>query len=411
MKEIALSYNAFSSNVVSHPTLTDFDGLLFWSDPSTSWSIYVKFSIPGTVTLGIEMRSPSGEATISISHGVNTSVVTCNEAKYCVINVCEFQIDKPGYFEFKISGMERAGGYFPDIKALHLEGDPTDKGFFFVPNDPNPDKQLWHFGRRGPSAYLMHINPSREEAEWYYNEVVVPTGHDHYNLYVNVAGFANGYFGLQVKDASTRWVLFSVWDADAPGSPSPPPQEYRVVESARGNEVHVQCFGGEGTGKQAILIYPWMADTVYKFLVRALPNRNDNSTTYTGYFFDNLTNRWRLIASFTRPCTQTYIGRPGSFLENFGPDYGASIYRALIGNTWIKTNVSSTWLELTETSFELDNIGNWEYRMDYQGGLDAGMFYFQICGFFDDSTAKHKVFARPATGMLPNVDLESLPTE
>ena len=40
-------------------------------------------------------------------------------------------------------------------------------------------------------------------------------------------------------------------------------------------------FGNEGSGGQSYLVYPWKSGQVYRFLVRATPQAESNSTIFT----------------------------------------------------------------------------------------------------------------------------------
>lgn len=56
-------------------------------------------------------------------------------------------------------------------------------------------------------------------------------------------------------------------------------------------------FGGEGSGGQSYLVYPWQAGVIYRFWLKVTPDGKGN-TVYNGYFFDYKVRKWLLIASF-----------------------------------------------------------------------------------------------------------------
>ena len=74
-------------------------------------------------------------------------------------------------------------------------------------------------------------------------------------------------------------------------------------------------FGGEGSGGQSYLVYPWQAGvtlhtllflptptanfilSIYRFWLKVTPDGKGN-TVYNCYFFDYKVRKWLLIASF-----------------------------------------------------------------------------------------------------------------
>lgn len=49
--------------------------------------------------------------------------------------------------------------------------------------------------------------------------------------------------------------------------------------------------------------------------------------------------------------------------------------------------------------------------MDYAGGLENGKFYLRNGGFFAEYVKTGQNFTRPATGLLPSVDVAALPMQ
>lgn len=175
----------------------------------------------------------------------------------------------------------------------------------------------------------------------------------------------------------------------------------------KGESVHTGEFGNEGSGGQSYLNYMWKAGNTYKFLLHGVPGK-DSVTTYTAYFFAPETNKWQLIASFTRPQTKTYLKRFHSFLENFSPVQGDLSRKVLFDNQWIRDD-KGVWSELKSARFTTDNTGTKAYRMDYQGGVDHGAFYLKNGGFFNDYTTPRKIFTRTSAGKKPEIDFSKLP--
>jgi hypothetical protein len=47
--------------------------------------------------------------------------------------------------------------------------------------------------------------------------------------------------------------------------------------------------------------------------------------------------------------------------------------------------------------------------MDFEGGIDNGAFYLRNCGFFSPNTPYGTPLTRPAIGVAPDINLDSLP--
>jgi hypothetical protein len=244
-------------------------------------------------------------------------------------------------------------------------------------------------------------------AEWFYNEVTVPKGNDVLHSYFMADGFAEGYFGMQVNSATERHILFSVWSSFKTDNPAQIPDDQKIIILKKGTGVHTGEFGNEGSGGQSYLLYNWKPGNTYKFLLHARPDGN-NRTVYTAWFFAPELNKWQLIASFSRPQTNTYLKHLHSFLENFEPEQGTITRKVLFTNEWVADG-SGNWIELNKARFTVDNTGAKGYRMDYAGGLSGNAFYLKNCGFFNNYTAKNTMFERPMTGKIPNIDLSKLP--
>jgi hypothetical protein len=221
-------------------------------------------------------------------------------------------------------------------------------------------------------------------------------------------GFGEGYFGMQVNSATERRILFSIWSPFTTNDPNSIPPSDRVALLKKGVGVTTGEFGNEGSGGQSYLKFNWRAGTTYKFLVRGLPSGLDNSTTYTAYFLAPEDGSWKLIASFKRPKTSTYLKGLYSFLENFNTETGNVKRMALYSNQWVRDNLGN-WMQLTKATFTIDDTGRKNYRKDYAGGLMNGMFFLQMGGFFNEFVSPDQSFTRPLSSQQLNLDLASLP--
>ena len=304
----------------------------------------------------------------------------------------------------KIKGSSKTDSLFANIRSLKLEGNAIDNKTTYVKNN---EGQFFYWGRRGPSVHLSYNVPEGVNAEWFYNEVTVPTGNDVLGSYFMADGFAEGYFGMQVNSPNERHILFSVWSPYTTDDPKAIPDHQKIIMLKKGENVHTGEFGNEGSGGQSYLNYIWKTGLTYKFLVHAKPDSNGR-TEYTAYFLAPELNKWQLIASFSRPETDTYLKHMHSFLENFEPEEGTKTRQVLFNNQWI-CDTDGNWTELTKARFTGDNTAVKGYRMDYASGLMGNVFYLKNCGFFDHYTPGNSYFDRLAENKKPDVDLSKLP--
>jgi hypothetical protein len=290
------------------------------------------------------------------------------------------------------------------MSKLAIGGSAIQGKTAFVPNN---EGNFFHWGRRGPSVHLSYLVPEKINAEWYYNEVTVPVGQDIIGSYYMANGFGEGYFGMQANSEKERRILFSVWSPFETDNPKSIPESHKIKMLKKGENVTTGEFGNEGSGGQSYLRYNWKAGNTYKFLLHGAP-QNDNTTIYTAYFYAPEIGKWQLIASFSRPQTNTYLKRFHSFLENFIPEQGDKSRKVLFNNQWY-CDEKGNWFEIDSARFTTDNTGKKGYRMDYSGGLDKDSFYLKDGGFFNNYTKAQTIFKKPLGNNKPNIDFNTLP--
>lgn len=370
-------------------------GIERWKNEADVISVYFHVEKRQTLNLAINAE---GNSTIRIEILGKTFDVKLSTSGLSEVPVGEIEVKKPGYVRLNIQGISKEGNTYGNIKDIILKN-PEGK-ITYVHDFSN------YWGRRGPSVHLAYKLPD-SSIEWFYNEVTVPENGDVIAGYYMANGFGEGYFGIQNNSPSERRVLFSVWSPFSTDNPKDIPEEDQIKMLRRGEDVHIGEFGNEGSGGQSFLRYNWTAGTTYKFLMHVKPDGIGN-TIYTAYFFATDENRWRLIASFLRPKTNTWYRNPHSFLENFNPNQGYLSRHVVFGNQWA-LDVNGYWHELTEATFTYDATANAGIRLDYQGGLwDDTRFYLKNGGFFNQNTKYRTGFSRRPSHNQPKIDLEAL---
>lgn len=365
------------------------NGLENWTDHASIISSYFYLHEKNESKLSVLGK---GHSRIEISYLDQTFNLTLNSDSFAILPVGTLQIKSPGYVRIDIKGLTKEGETFGEIQELIVEDVKSDANYVKDFSD--------YWGRRGPSVHLGYPVPEGSgDIEWFYNEIMVPEDGEVMHSYYMANGFGEGYFGMQFNSPTERRILFSVWSPFETQDPKEIPEEYQVKMLRRGEGVHIGEFGNEGSGGQSYLRYNWKAGNTYKFLMQVHPDGKGN-TIYTAYFYATDESRWRLIASFMRPKTDTWYQRPHSFLENFSPTQGYLSRKVYYNNQWVRT-AKGEWIRLAKSKFTHDATAKAGVRLDYQGGVENNWFYLKMGGFFNESVPMGTSFERTATGAQP----------
>ena len=387
---VELAGNAFITSADKGAVIGE-HGLTGWSNPATVASTYFRVAEAGPVQVALDASlADGGNSTVRVKiNGAPFDVRLAGKARktYAIGTV---NVPAAGYVKVDLQGLSRAKATFGEVTALKV----TSNAALTYANDP----ANYYWSRRGPSVHMGYTVPAN--TEYFYNEMTIPVGQDTIGSYFMANGFGQGYMGIQVKSPAERWILFSVWDAE---------NGAKTTLVSKGEGVIDNAFGGEGTGGQTYLSYNWVAGTTYRFITRARPDGKGGSD-YSAWFFAPETGKWRYIATWKRPAISTYLTRVHSFLENFIDTLGYTERRVQFGNQWAR-NVSGAWSEVTAGRYPGAAPATNAQRMDYAGGLENGKFYLRNGGFFAEYVKTSQNFTRPATGLLPSVDVSALPMQ
>lgn len=399
---VPLGGNAYITHAspANDETITD-TGLHNWDSSQAVISVYFDVQQAGELQLSlVGALNGASHSLVRVSIDRQVRFVHLGLGSPSVIPVGNFFIHKPGYVKVDLQGVSTDGAYYGDISGLQIAGSATAAGTVFA-NDP----ANFYWSLRGPSVHLGYSVPAN--TEYFYSEVTVPKGQDPIGSYYMADGFSVGYFGMQVNSATERRILFSVWDAPT----------HKTTLVRQGPNVVINNFGGEGTGGQSYLDYPWVAGETYRFLVKAQPDGNGN-TDFSAWFgpmphghgrhSHGNDSSWHFIASWKYADTATYLKGMYSFLECFDSSDGYIGRSALYGNQWA-VGTDGTWSEITSAYFDVDPTGLNKQRLDFAGGKFGHQFFLRNDGFFSHSTTSGTTFTRPAGGRKPNVDLNNLP--
>ena len=183
--------------------------------------------------------------------------------------------------------------------------------------------------------------------------------------YFMALGFGGGYFGLQELPDKKRVAVFSVWDNWRGDNPDAVTAPYRVEVLAPGDGVETARFGGEGTGVKATWPMGWKNGRPYRFLIRAVPDRD--RIIYSAYVSGDGIKDWKLMASMRAPSNARDLRGLSSFIEDFRRD-GKSVLqsrKARFGQGWVQA-ASGQWLALTRARFGADS----NTQLNINAGID-----------------------------------------
>ena len=391
---ISLKGNSFEVESTK-PTLNyTNDQILVSSDHQNKIRVYFKTFIPGD--LNLKMKVNTKHPSILNAHFLNQRKKIDVKAGENLIDIGTFKSKNSGYQFIEFSSNKGV----INLHDLQITGSATNKGLLF-----SDDANYFYWARRGPSCHLSYEIPTEKNVSYYYNEIKVDKGQDIIGSYFMANGFGEGYFGMQVNSENERRILFSVWSPFVTDDPKSIPEDEKIILIKKGDGVYTGEFGNEGSGGQSYLKYNWKADTTYKFLLKGIPN-GDQSTTYTAWFQSSDDLKWKLIASFKRPKTDTYLKRFHSFLENFIPNQGYLTRQVNFNNQWV---YDGEWKKINSAKLTVDATYRANQRVDATGGKTDTGYYLKMGGFFNDIETPNTIFNFNNLQQKPNINFNQLP--
>lgn len=391
--EIPLAGNAFEIGTNRGRTSVGRQTVML--SPRTRNKTNVYFRVQSAGDLHIKIKG-KGKGEINANFLGKSSDVNFSSVEYELADIGTFNVKDAGYVYVELSAIQGE----VEISDLVVTGSATNHGLLYC---YKPDDYYW--SRRGPSCHLGFTIPTDQDVSYYYNEVLVPVGEDVIGTYFMANGFAQGYFGIQVNSDTERRILFSVWSPFQTDDPKSIPEDQKISLLKKGTDVQVGEFGNEGSGGQSFLRYNWKAGQTYKFLLKGMPDGSGN-TDYTAWFFMPEENNWKLIASFKRPKTDTYLKGFHSFLENFNPNQGYLEREVQFKNQWV---FDGHWKAVQSAKFSVDNTYSSNQRIDAFGGNTPNGYFLKMGGFFNEIVKPGELFTHKIQNAAPKIDLEKLP--
>ncbi len=204
---------------------------------------------------------------------------------------------------------------------------------------------------KGIACRSVHLSYGESDKLAFYNEVTVRQSAP--GTFFMVCGWNTGYFGLQELGNGKKLLIFSVWDNARGDDPNAVEEDKRVKLLHQHREVRVGRFGGEGTGGQSFMDFPWEIGETYRFLVRCRPS--GKRTEYSGYFYDPRDKAWIQLVTFSTLTGGQSMRGFYSFIEDFKRDGDSTRKerRAEFGNAWL-ADADQQWQPLSTAKFTAD---------------------------------------------------------
>lgn len=232
------------------------------------------------------------------------------------------------------------------------------------------------------AARSVHLQWSAAESEAFYVEGTVAQSTP--GTYVSAIGWSGGYFGVQELRDGKKVAIFSVWDPTKGDDPKAVRPEERVELLHEGAGVRIKRFGGEGTGGQCLVDFPWAVGEPVRFFVRAevhdAPGIVGGKTAYAGWIFDPSQQAWRHLVTFRTRNAGKGLRGLYSFVEDFRRDTKSAddVRRAQLGNAWMKPRAGE-WAAVTQAKFTASRA-DWEARDTINAGPTGAGFFLATGG-------------------------------
>lgn len=258
-------------------------------------------------------------------------------------------------------------------------------------------------GGREPAraARSVHLQWTAPESVAFYLETTVEQTTP--GSYFMVCGWSGGYFGMQeLRDGKTV-AIFSVWDPTKGDDPKAVKMEERVELLHEGDGVRIKRFGGEGTGGQCMLDFPWAVGETHRFLVRA--EAQGEKTAYSGWLFDPRAKAWRHLVTFRTRSSGKLLRGLYSFVEDFRRDGRSAdeARRARFFNGWVRS-ANGDWQPVTKARFTASRA-EWEARDTINAGRAGDGFFLATGGETKREPELNATFTGDEASKLPPADI------
>lgn len=251
------------------------------------------------------------------------------------------------------------------------------------------------------AARSVHLQWTASECAEFYLEMAVEQSTP--GSYFMACGWSGGYFGIQELRDGSKVAIFSVWDPTKGDDPKAVKAEERVEVLHEGADVRIKRFGGEGTGGQCMVDFPWAIGETVRFLVRAeTQGAQAEKTAYAGWIFDPHAGAWRHLVTFRTHNAGKLLRGLYSFVEDFRRDIKSAdeVRRAQFFNAAAKN--ATGWQPVTQARFTASRA-EWEARDNINAGMRDERFFLATGGDTEREPELNATLKAPAQTRLPDL--------
>lgn len=364
-------------------------GLINWTNPNAVVSTFFKIKNTGQLIIAFRAAVPVGSSTLKVTaNGQEFTVDAVSGDSYKRYIAGVINVTTPGYIKVDLQGISNSSGsVFANVSDLIIYGDAATGAIFAN------DVVTYNNSRAGAELSLQYKMPN-DHAQWFYNEITVPTGADKAGTTYASNGFTGGFAGLQLTAAEEKRIVFSVANPTSGAAAVLRKNTGALVDAAAVN------------GKSVYLPFKWNAGTTYKFITQAKADAN-GITTLSAWVYTPEDDQWKYIASCSRGVSGNYLTGLYSALSGTNPDNGYQTRRVRFGNQWV--NTGGVWSEITEAVFNGNSTAALNQRNDYAASVEYASFSLKSQGFFNDNVTLNTTLSRMSAATAPALDLSSLP--
>ena len=185
-------------------------------------------------------------------------------------------------------------------------------------------------------------------------------------------GGVAGYAGFQVQNTGRHNSIMSFWDVYCTAADGSVTTLTASVVYPSENQA---SFGGEGTGVNCLVDYPWQAGRWYEMRLILGTSETTGNTTVEQWVLDVAADEWTVLCKYDLGAPGvTFRGPNALFLENFYPEFGGEIRTMECRELWIQLT-DGEWKQLTRMQLSHDN-----YPGSYAYGAEGDTFYMITTG-------------------------------
>ncbi|MBQ9694450.1 MAG: DUF3472 domain-containing protein [Kiritimatiellae bacterium] len=254
--------------------------------------------------------------------------------------------------------------------------------------------------RQARSVHLQHLGWGKP-AKIFYLEATMEQSYP--GTYFATIAFDGGYCGIQELPTKHRIAIFSIWEPGNPLDPKANPNNVEEIKRTKtlyqGENVHIQRFGGEGTGGKSMMWLNWEHGKPVYMAISVAPD-GEHHTAFTCWIWDVQKQDWFRMATFSTLFNKgkAELTGPYSFVEDFLRNVESRNHVRCGYTSPLWAWDGTQWSSSTKARFTADN--NTLTTID--AGSKAGGFWMATGGSTTNVTTKLWNIIQLQSGNIPD---------